>query len=130
MVIQQSSALQNVFAAHIHSAYCALKCPLTAIFSLFPDRVTKLHDYTLNGGIDVKLVDIELDVATLTCLFTVNQRCTAAFLFLDKVDDMEHYITQCNNDYRYDYLLKRWIAADHSVDVRKDEEDYFLVFTE
>lgn len=126
MINHQSPALQANFAAHIRSAYSALKCPLTAIFQLFPDREVSLIEYSHNGLND-KLVEVRLEAATLSCLFDANHRCDTSFLFLDNLDDLAHYIAHCNNTYRYDYLLKVWKATDYSVKVQKGEKDYFLV---
>lgn len=120
--------MQSSFAAHIRSAHRVLKCPLTAIFQLFPDREVSLIDYS-HDGLDDKLVEVRLETATLSCLFDANHRCDTSFLFLDNLNDLAHYIAHCNAAYRYDYLLKRWKAADHSVDVRKGEKDYFFVVT-
>lgn len=123
--LDQSLPLSGPIAENVTSAQLVLKRSFTDIPSLFSGKELYVYSYEEKSD---KSLEIRLNDATLSCMFDQANTCESSLLFLDDSNRIDPYINFCNQMYHYDRSLKRWKAKDHIVQIKKDEDDYVIVF--
>jgi len=83
---------------YIALACSAINASLESVKALFHEREQCEIYYSNKEKKDFQL-EIRFDMATLTCLFDENNICESAFLFLDDLMDITHYIEYCNKTF-------------------------------
>ena len=113
------------FEEHINSACRVLKHSFKTVPGLFTGKEICIMDY-LSQKLNDKVIEVRFDTATLTCLFDKNDICDGAFLFLDDLNDLQHYIDYCNKKYPYNFILCGWIIEDCCFQIKPCKHDYYF----
>lgn len=112
---------------HIPLACSAINSSLQTVKTLFYDKeLYEIHS-SYKEEKDFQL-EIRFESATLTCLFDVNNICEGAFLFLDDLMDITHYIEYCNKTYDCDPALAGWVVNNCLIQINTDNKECSLLF--
>lgn len=127
MVNQQPPVSQDNSAEHIRLAQHVLKRPLTAILELFFGKEIRVIE-CINGDSKEKVLEVNLEKTTLSCLLGSNDHCEFSFLFMDDAEAIKPYIAHCNEEFWYDYIRKVWKSGGTIIEVKAGKDDCFLAF--
>lgn len=112
---------------HIALACSVINLSLQTVKTLFYGReLYEIHSLFKEEK-DFQL-EIRFDTATLTCLFDENDICEGAFLFLDDLMDITHYIEYCNKTYHRNTVLAGWVVDCCLIQINTDNKECSLLF--
>lgn len=98
-------------AEQISLAYCTVYSSLETVKFIFRNREYS-EIYYSNNEVKEMLVEVQLNYASLFCLFDKNNICTSSVLYPDDEADLPAYIKSCSQLLNYDQLLAGWIMKD------------------
>ncbi len=115
---------EKVFSSLISHGCSALRLTDKQIKEKFSPYIVCVIDYYEKGETDYA-VEIRFDDerCTITCLFDVNRRCDAAFVFFDYLCPLTDYVDYFNTRYGYDYIGCRWILPEGYLSMRVSKDD-------
>ncbi|PXV68026.1 hypothetical protein CLV62_10256 [Dysgonomonas alginatilytica] len=72
-------------------------------------------------------IEIQLKNATLTCSMDSENKCQIAYLLLDNLSDIGHYIRYCDQTHPYNHEIDRWITDYGYLRISFEAEQLFFV---
>jgi len=87
------------------------------IQKLYPasEQILKGHDE------NIKILEVQFPYFILSCMINRDNKCEAAFILLNQLEDMEtinRIINHCNKNYDYSYLYQKWIKEENIIELR------------
>lgn len=122
----QSPVTLNCFAEQVNSACKVINHPFTAIPQMFEDKEI-CTIYYQHKEFNDKMIEIGFDTVTLSCLFDENDVCISALLYLDRSNNLDHYIDYCNKVYIYSYRVGGWWIKNYFLCIKPGKDGYYFV---
>lgn len=103
-----------------------LDCSLESIEESFSTYEHCINRYFNKSEWDTS-IDIQFKDATLTCSMDSENKCNIAYLILENLSDIEHYIRYCDRTYPYNHEIDRWITDYGYIRTSFETEQLFFV---
>ncbi len=123
--LNKNNILQTHITDNIQNAFGALKYSFAAIPKLFTGKDLCVINCQ-NDGKNGKLMEISFNAATLTCHFNKDNICYNAYLYLDDLGDLQHYVDYFNQVYKFDPTCQAWVSDKGCICLEADGMDCYL----
>lgn len=116
------------FSRLISFARTVLNSSEQTIKNSFSDNKILPVDYGSSDEITDNLLEIRLDMATLTCRINNVDICYASYLVPDNPDASNRCLEYCRNVYSYNCLMNVWSLPDCYLLVERSEINTIFIF--
>lgn len=127
---EQNSFNEKDFSILLNYGNTVLKSTYQHIKEKFSHLPVKSFEYIRQGHFQlIAEIRFEKEKATLSCEFDAKNICINSYLFPDKPEKMDTYISYLNRVYDCKFPNRKWKLSGCYVSIRKVKDIFFFMFS-